>query len=57
MAESDTAARSRPWLWWALAILSLVLGYVDLVRGGITLAPILLVLGYCVLIPIAILRR
>ena len=57
MAESETATRSRSWLWWGLAALSLLLGYADLVRGGITLAPILLVLGYCVLIPIAILRR
>ncbi len=57
MAESETPARSRSWLWWGLAILALVLGYADLIRGGITLAPILLVLGYCVLIPVAILRR
>ena len=57
MAESDTSVRSRSWLWWGLAILALVLGYIDLIRGGITLAPILLVLGYCVLIPVAILRR
>ena len=35
---------------------SLVIGYADLWRGGITVAPILLVLGYCVLIPVAILK-
>jgi hypothetical protein len=57
MAEPETVTRPRSWLWWGLAILALVLGYADLVRGGITLAPILLVLGYCVLIPVAILRR
>ena len=57
MAESETATRSRSWLWGGLAALSLLLGYADLVRGGITLAPILLVLGYCVLIPVAIMRR
>ena len=57
MAESDTTSRPRSWLWWGLALLALVLGYVDLIRGGITLAPILLVLGYCVLIPVAILKR
>ena len=38
------------------ALGALVLGYWDLARGGITLAPLFLVLGYCVLIPIAILR-
>ena len=57
MAELDTPVRSRTWLWWGLAVAALLLGYVDLIRGGITLAPILLVLGYCVLIPIAILKR
>lgn len=35
---------------------SLVVGYADLWRGGETVAPILLVIGYCVLIPIAILK-
>jgi hypothetical protein len=43
-------------LWWALATLTLLAGYADLWRGGTTLAPILLVLGYCVLVPLAILR-
>ena len=57
MAEPDTESRRPSYLWWGAAILSLLLGYADLVRGGITLAPILLVLGYCVLVPIAILRR
>jgi hypothetical protein len=46
----------RPAIWWGAAAAALLLGYVDLARGGITLAPILLVLGYIVLIPIAILR-
>lgn len=44
------------YLWWGLAAASLVLGYADLWRGGETIAPILLVIGYCVLIPLAILR-
>jgi hypothetical protein len=43
-------------IWWALAVVSLLAGYADLVRGGETIAPILLVLGYCVLVPLAILR-
>lgn len=55
--DPTTPARSYPrWLWWALAALSLLLGYADLARGGETIAPILLVLGYCVLVPIAILK-
>ena len=59
MTRSETvreAVASRPSLWWGLAVASLVLGYADLWRGGITVAPILLVVGYCVLIPIAILK-
>jgi hypothetical protein len=51
-----TSRRRTALLWWALAAASLVAGYADLVRGGETIAPILLVLGYCVLVPLAILR-
>ena len=40
-----------------MAAATLLAGYADLARGGETLAPILLILGYCVLVPIAILRR
>lgn len=56
MAEANTENRSRLWLWWGGAMLTLVLGYADLARGGETIAPILLVAGYCVLVPLAILR-
>ncbi|HEU4629558.1 MAG TPA: hypothetical protein VFS08_07415 [Gemmatimonadaceae bacterium] len=42
--------------WWGAAALVLLLGYVDLARGGVTLAPVLLVLGYVVLVPAAVLR-
>lgn len=46
-----------------IGILTLVLGYIFLAQGpadsfwSLTLAPILLVLSYCVIIPIAILYR
>ncbi len=57
MASTDApTTRRRPLLWWGLAAAALVLGYVDLARGGETLAPILLILGYCVLVPLAILK-
>jgi hypothetical protein len=56
MAQPDTTSRARSLLWWGLAALALILGYADLARGGVTLAPILLVVGYCVLVPIAILK-
>jgi hypothetical protein len=43
-------------VWWGVALVVLAAGYADLMRGGATIAPILLVLGYCVLIPLAILK-
>lgn len=48
--------RTRRLVWWGASALSLILGYADLVRGGETLAPILLVLGYCILVPVAIVK-
>jgi hypothetical protein len=39
---------------FAIGLLVIVIGYVTLGYGSITLAPILLVLGYCVIIPLAI---
>lgn len=57
MTQTNVEARTRPaWTWWALAFVVLAAGYADLWRGGETLAPILLVLGYCVFVPLAILR-
>ncbi len=55
-AAPATDWRNRPWFYWALAGLALGLGFVELWRGSETIAPILLVLGYCVLIPLAILK-
>lgn len=43
-------------LWWGLAAAAILLGFADLWRGGETIAPILLVVGYLVLVPIAILK-
>lgn len=37
------------------AVAAIILGYISLASGSITLAPILLVLGYCVLFPFGIL--
>ena len=42
---------------FAAGLLAIVLGYFTLSQGSITLAPILLVVGYCVIIPVAILYR
>lgn len=42
------------YLLLSLGILFIILGYLTLSKGSITLAPILLVVGYCILIPIGI---
>ena len=40
-----------------LGVVVLATGYMSLARGSLTLAPVLLVAGYCVLIPAALLVR
>ena len=47
---------ARTALYWGAAAVALLAGYVDLARGGETLAPLLLVIGYLVLVPLAILK-
>jgi hypothetical protein len=39
----------------AVAAAALSIGYADLIRGGITVGPVLIVIGYAVLVPAAIL--
>lgn len=56
MVDPQARTRGRSLVWWAVAAVVLLAGYADLVRGGETIAPILLVLGYCVFVPLAILR-
>ena len=56
MTEPNRARLVQAYRWWLLAAVALVGGYADLARGGDVIAPILLVLGYCVLVPLAILR-
>ncbi len=56
MAQTDTIAQRYPYLWWGLALGTILLGYANLWAGGMTIAPILLVAGYCVLVPLAILK-
>jgi hypothetical protein len=44
----------KNYILFAIGLFVIVIGYVTLGYGSITLAPILLVLGYCVIIPVAI---
>ena len=43
------------WKMFAIGMAAIVLGYVLLAINNITIAPLLLVLGYCVLVPLAFL--
>jgi len=45
----------RNFLFFGIGLIVIIAGFIALTLGDITLAPILLVVGYCVLIPIAIL--
>ncbi len=56
MAEIETRSRARGMMWWGLAAVVILAGFADLARGGETIAPILLAIGYCVLVPLAILK-
>ena len=49
-------SRTRTVGLWTAALAVIALGFADLARGGTSIAPVLLVLGYCVLVPIAILK-
>ncbi len=48
---------TRNYIAFAVALAVIALGFILLAQGSITWAPILLVLGYCILIPLAILIR
>jgi hypothetical protein len=45
------------YILFGLTLLVLLIGYITLAKGSITLSPILLVIGYCVLLPISIIYR
>ena len=47
----------RNYMVFGAAMVTIILGYIALGKGSITLAPILLVLGYCVLVPIALIIK
>jgi hypothetical protein len=56
MANGESTTRTRALIWWGATVVTLLAGYADLARGGETIAPLLLVAGYCVLVPLAILK-
>jgi len=56
MPDTQATPAGRGVMWWAVAALVIIAGFIDLARGGQTIAPILLAIGYCVLVPLAILK-
>ena len=55
--DVDLPFGRKNYILFGLAALCIIAGYVALSRGSITLAPILLLLGYLVLIPWGILAK
>jgi uncharacterized membrane protein HdeD (DUF308 family) len=49
--------KAKNWTLLAAGIVTIIAGYFLLSKGSITYAPILLVAGYCVIIPIGILIK
>ena len=49
------APRRFRWKLFGIGMAAIVLGYVLLAVNNITIAPVLLVLGYCVLVPLSFL--
>jgi hypothetical protein len=49
------AQRRFRWKLFGVGMAAIILGYVLLAANNITIAPVLLVLGYCVLVPLAFL--
>jgi len=47
----------KNYLWFAISMVVIIIGYFLLAQGSMTLAPVLLVGGYCVLIPISLLIK
>jgi Ca2+/Na+ antiporter len=53
--ESDFPFVKNNYILFAVGILVIIVGFIFLAIGDITLSPILLIVGYCVIIPIALL--
>lgn len=47
----------KNYIIFGLAMITIIIGYILLGSGSITMAPILLVLGYCVLVPVALIIK
>jgi len=43
--------------WLGAGVVTIAIGFILLAQGSETIAPVLLVLGYCVLLPIGIIKK
>ena len=57
MSRLSLAARPRALMLRAAAALFIAIGYLDLIRGGVVIAPLALVVAYVVLVPLAFLAE
>jgi hypothetical protein len=55
--RSLAVAGRRVLAWRTTAATVIVVGYLDLLRGGLVIAPLALVVGYVVLIPLSFLSE
>ena len=49
--------KPKNWSFIGIGVIFIIVGYLFLANGSMTLAPILLVLGFCVLIPLGIILK
>lgn len=56
-ARPMIALKKKNYAVMGVGIATIVAGFISLSTGSITLAPILLVLGYCVIIPVSLLIK
>ena len=56
-SEVELPFTRKNYILFGLAAVTIIAGYLSLSSGSITLAPILLLLGYLVLIPLGILAK
>jgi|UniRef100_A0A7V3PT04 hypothetical protein len=56
-AGPQLAFKPKNYLLLGAGLLTIIAGFISLNAGSITLAPVLLIAGYCVLIPLALLLK
>ena len=57
MPRSRSVAGRRALVSRTAAAVVIIVGYLDLVRGGLVIAPLALVVGYVVLVPLSFLSE